>query len=137
MNITEKETATEHRNHVGALGTRPPDRNAPARTETEKILDGEVNGRRPPNEQEAAQSLAAAEDVTKRVLGDHARTYQPNTESGRYRGEIIAETEHHVVQKLSPRSTAAHPKHLLPEPVAAGQNVLVASSNNRAQFKPR
>ncbi|MBL8292767.1 MAG: hypothetical protein JNN08_13065 [Bryobacterales bacterium] len=118
------------------LGSKSPDRSAPARTETEKILDGEVNVRRPPNEQETAQSLAAAEDVTKRVLGDHARTYQPDTESGRYRGEIIAETEHHVVQQLSPRSTAAHPKHLLPEPVASGQNLLVAYSNNQAQLKP-
>ena len=107
-----------------------------AKLEAEKILDGEVNGRRPPNEQEAARSFAAAEDLTKRTLGDQARTYQPDIDSGKYRGEIIAETDHHVVQQLSARSTAAHAKHLLPEGVAPGQNLLVAYSNSQVQLKP-
>ena len=39
VNITEKETATEHRSPTAALG---------AKIEAEKILDGEVNGQRSP-----------------------------------------------------------------------------------------
>lgn len=136
VNITEKETATEHRSVVNGQGERSPDSTAPARAQSEKILDGEVDGRRPPSEHEAAQSFADAEGAAKRLLGEHARTYQPDTESGKYRGEIIAETGHHVVQRLSAKSAAAHPKHLLPGAVESGQNVLVAYSHNQAQLKP-
>ena len=107
VNVTAKSTATEHRNPTAA-----------------------------PAEQEAAKSLVAAQEIAKRTLGDHTRTYEPDTGSGKYRGEIIGETDHHIVQRLSPRSAAAHPKHLLAEPVAAGQNVLVAYSNQLAQLKP-
>ena len=47
-------------------------------------------------------SFAAAKNITAEKLGDTARTFTAQTQSGNYRGEIIGETELHVVQSLSP-----------------------------------
>ena len=55
-------------------------------------------------------SFAAAKSITAEKLGDTARTFTAQTESGNYRGEIIGETELHVVQRLSPQSAVAHMK---------------------------
>ena len=126
--ITEKETATEHREPVASKGV--------ARIEAEKILDGEVDGRRPPSEKALQESFAAAEQTVRKLMGDHARTYSADTDSGKYRGEMIGETDHHMIQKISGKSAVLHEKHLLPGPAALTQNVLVAYSNHSAQLKP-
>ena len=137
MDITEKETATEHR-EPAAVSQRlaDPDRDETAKADAEKILDGEVDGRRAPSEREFEKSLAAAEEAAKKVLGDKARVYQVDTDSGKYRGTIIAATDHHFVQQLSPQSAVAHPKNLLPDPLATGQSVTVTYSNSVANLKP-
>jgi antirestriction protein ArdC len=126
--ITEKETATERRD--------PAATRSGAKAEVEKIFDGEVDGGRPPSSQEIQHSFANAEALTQRIMGEHARTYPADTGSGRYRGEVIGETEHHIVQKLSAKSAVAHEKHLLPGLTNSAQNVLVAYSNHVAQLKP-
>jgi len=126
--ITEKETATEHREPVASRGM--------AKLEAEKILDGEVYGRRPPGDQAMKESFAAAEAVTRKIMGEQARTYPADTDSGKYRGEVIGETDHHIIQRLSAKSAVAHEKHLLPGPATPAQNVLVAYSNQVAQLKP-
>lgn len=128
VTMTEKETATERRD--------PAATRSRAKAEVEKILDGEVDGRRPPSSQEIQDSFANAEALTHRIMGEHARTYPADTGSGKYRGEVIGETEHHIVQKLSAKSAVAHEKHLLPGPANSAQNVLVAYSNQVAQLKP-
>src|SRR6201999_4450675 len=53
-------------------------------------------------------SFAAAKSITAEKLGDTARTFTAQTESGNYRGEVIGETELHIVQRLSPQSAVAH-----------------------------
>jgi hypothetical protein len=80
--------------------------------------------------------LAEAEAYAKRQLGDNARVYAADVESGRYRGELIGDTEHHLVQKIGAKSAAAHPKHLLPDSLSTGQSVGIAYSNGQAQAKP-
>lgn len=105
--VTEKETATE---------SRLPVESGPKRL--------------------AEESLAAAQDLTKRVLGEKAKHYLADTESGSYRGVIVAETAQHVVQRISPKSVAIHDKTLLPSSVTPGANVLVSYSNNVAQVRP-
>jgi hypothetical protein len=102
----------------------------------EKILDGVVDGRKAPNDREFEQSLADAERTAKQILAGKANVYQADTESGKYRGELLGETDHHVIQKLSPRSAVVHPKHLLPETVQPGQNLVVSYTNSLAQLKP-
>lgn len=84
----------------------------------------------------AEESLAAAQDLTKRVLGEKAKHYLADTESGTYRGVIVAETAQHLVQRISPKSVAIHEKTLLPSSVVPGANVLVSYSNNVAQVRP-
>ena len=99
-------------------------------------LDGEVDGRKAPSDRDFEQSLADAERKAKQLLGSKANVYQADTESGKYRGDLLGETDHHVIQKLSPRSAVAHPKHLLPGAVQPGQNLVVSYSNGLAQLKP-
>ncbi len=80
-------------------------------------------------------SFAAAKSVTAEKLGDSARTFAAETQSGNYRGEIIGETELHVVQKLSPRSAVAHMKQLLEPAPKIGESVGIGYANNEASVK--
>ena len=124
VNIVEKESATEHREPVPVAGKRGgPERDQDAKIDAEKILDGEVDGRKAPSDREFEQSLADAERKAKQLLGGKANVYQADTESGKYR-------------KLSPRSAVSHSKHLLPDTVQPGQNLVVSYSNGLAQLKP-
>ena len=59
------------------------------------------------------ESLMEAKSITARVLGDSARTLAAQTESGNYRGLIIGETEHHIIQRQTAHTSIAHPKELL------------------------
>jgi antirestriction protein ArdC len=126
--ITEKETATEQREPVASKGV--------AKIEAEKILDGEVDGRRPLSEQAIKESLAAAEETAKKLMGEKVRTQEADTDSGKYRGALIGETEHHIIQKISVKSAVLHEKHLLPGAAPSSQNLLVSYSNQSAQLKP-
>ncbi len=126
--ITEKETATEHREPVASRGV--------AKIEAEKILDGEVDGRRPPSEQALKESFAAAELAARELMGEKVKTYSADTDSGKYRGEVLGETDHHLIQKVSAKSVVAHEKHLLPGTAGVAENVLISYSNQTAQLKP-
>src|SRR5438270_13698494 len=69
---------------------------AEAREITEDILDDEVHV----TANDLKKSFAASQDVTRTHLGDKGRTFVADTESGIYRGEVIGETDHHVIQRL-------------------------------------
>ena len=86
VDLVEKETAKEHRAPTPVGPPKSPERLAAAGLEAEKILDGEVNGRRPPND---SPLLDAAKAMTASALGENARLYPAHTDSGRYTGEII------------------------------------------------
>jgi antirestriction protein ArdC len=90
--------------------------------------------------EELQRSFAAAREVAAKTLGDNAKTHTAMTESGTYRGAIIGETDHHVVQRLGPASAVAHMKQLLQSVPGNGENVLVVYSGSRAdvrQVRPR
>jgi antirestriction protein ArdC len=80
-------------------------------------------------------SFAAARSVTAEKLGDAARTFAAQTQSGNYRGEIIGETDLHVVQRLSPHSAVAHMKHLLEPTPRVGDNVGIGYANEQGSVK--
>jgi antirestriction protein ArdC len=80
-------------------------------------------------------SFSAARSITAEKLGDAARTFTAQTQSGNYRGEIIGETDLHVVQRLSPHSAVAHMKHLLQPMPRVGDNVGIGYANELGSVK--
>jgi hypothetical protein len=88
-----------------------------------------------PGSEDLRQSFRAAHELTTKALGDGAKTHTALTDSGIYRGEIIGETDLHVVQRLSSSSAVAHMKHLLGSAPAVGESVSVAYSQSRAEVR--
>jgi antirestriction protein ArdC len=80
-------------------------------------------------------SFAAAKQITADTLGESARTFPAQTQSGRYKGQIIGKTAHHIVQRLSPQTAVAHMKHLLDHLPNASDNVAIAYSSDRAHVR--
>lgn len=80
-------------------------------------------------------SFAVAKSITAEKLGDKARTFTAQTQSGNYRGEIIGETELHLVQRISPQSAVAHMKPLLESMPHVGENVGIGYVNDRGSVK--
>jgi hypothetical protein len=66
------------------------------------------------------------------ALGNDARTYPAQLESGTYRGKVIGETAGHVVQRVSSRSAVAHPKDALDRQPMVGENVFINYSTGKA-----
>jgi hypothetical protein len=71
------------------------------------------------------QSLLHAQLLTSRLMGPHAKAYPAQMESGIYRGEIIGESEFHLIQKLNERSAVLHMKHMLTWTAPRGTKALI------------
>jgi antirestriction protein ArdC len=83
-----------------------------------------------------SHSFGESKSLTANKLGEGAKVYIAQLDSGKYSGKIIGETSAHVVQQLSPTSTVAHIKKQLGENApAVGANVAVTYSNGRANVK--
>jgi Zincin-like metallopeptidase len=120
--MLEEETATIHRDRKRL-----------------EDLDPEV-GATPPvgdesGERQKTESLAEARDVAAKSLGETATLRAAETESGTYRGAIIAETELHVIQRESSQSAIAHRKELLNRQPAIGEMVRVSYSNSKGMVR--
>ncbi|MGD1095925.1 MAG: zincin-like metallopeptidase domain-containing protein [Bryobacteraceae bacterium] len=86
------------------------------------------------------QSFAEVKALSTRVLGDQTRVYNAQTDSGIYKGEIIGETQHHIVQRLSPHTTVAHVKHLMDTVPAVGDSVVLRYAGGKIDvtaFEPK
>jgi hypothetical protein len=93
----------------------------------------------PPGRQTRNTALAKSDKpfsdehaITTAALGNDARTYPVQLESGTYRGQVIGETAGHVVQRVSSRSAVAHPKDALDRQPTVGENVFINYSNGKA-----
>jgi antirestriction protein ArdC len=88
-----------------------------------------------PNRDDLQKSFAAAKTLAAQALGENAKTRTALTASGNYRGEVIGETDLHVVQRLSPQSAVAHMKHLLEPQPGVGETVVIAYSNQKGTVR--
>jgi hypothetical protein len=80
-------------------------------------------------------SLAQAKSITAKALGTSAKTLAPQTESGTYRGPIIGETEHYVIQRQSAQIGIAHPKELLDRQPTVGESVRINYSDSKGMAR--
>jgi antirestriction protein ArdC len=130
VEIENKATTEEERVMVTA-DRQSADSLAEAREITEDILDDEVHV----TANDLKKSFAASQDITRTQLGDKGRTFVADTESGIYRGEVIGETDHHVIQRLSDRSAVAHMKHLFDTIPEVGQEMAISYSHQAARVQ--
>jgi antirestriction protein ArdC len=121
VNVHHKSSGTDRRQSVSRSTDQPgnPERQNPR-----------------PSSDELARSFDAAKQVVSEQMGPDTKTMVAATESGTYRGKIIGLTDHHTIQKISPRSAVAHMTHLLDAPLATNDNVAIAYSNSKAAVKP-
>ena len=80
-------------------------------------------------------SLAETKSITTKVLGDSAKTLAAQTESGNYRGPIIGETEHHIIQRQSAGTSIAHPKDMLDRQPQIGESVRINYSDSKGAVR--
>ena len=91
-------------------------------TDVRKLLGG---GELPSGLQSALKQMAP-----------DARVEHAQTDSGTYRGRIIADTEKNLIQQITPHIAVVHRKELLDSIPAIGENVRVAYSNDNARVLP-
>jgi len=91
-------------------------------TDARKLLGG---GELPRGLQSALKQMAA-----------DARVEHAQTDSGTYRGRIIADTEKNLVQQITSHTAIIHRKELLDMIPAIGENVRVAYSYDHARVLP-
>lgn len=130
VNIEEKSTAHQER-VMAPVDRDSADSLAEPKEITENILDNEVDL----TWKDLKESFARAQDFTRETLGDKARTFIADIESGIYRGAVIGETDRHLIQQLSDRSTVAHMKHLFDSMPGIGQEVSISYSRQVAHVQ--
>jgi antirestriction protein ArdC len=78
-----------------------------------------------------AKELEAARAITTAALGESARTVDAVIDGGTYRGQIIGETERHLLQRQSAGMAVLHPKDLLDRLPQVGDIFAINYSNGR------
>ncbi len=81
------------------------------------------------------RSLADERALATAALGNNARTYLAQVESGTYRGQVLGETPGHLVQQVSSRSAIAHPKESLGRLPTPGESVVINYSSGKATVR--
>lgn len=138
VDLTEKETATEHRVVTPTGAAKDPDSRGVVAITEEQIEDNRVSSDRTPGYGTIEESFAAATEVAKTRLGEQARTIPAQLDSGTYQGEIIGQTDQHVVMRLSNSLAVAHPKNLLGANglVSEGSTLRINYTNQVASLAP-
>ena len=114
--VHSKQAATDHHVAVDARTAVPANGTSKARSEL-------------------SASFAAAKEITAQVLGESARTFTAETESGVYNGRIIGETDLHVVQRISGQTAIAHMKRVFDSVPPVGPNVGITYARGLATVR--
>ena len=80
--------------------------------------------------------LPAGLQSAMRLMAPNARIENAQTDSGAYRGGIIAETEKNLIQQIASHTAVVHRKDLLDIIPAVGETVRIAYSNDTARVLP-
>ena len=119
--ITEKNTGFQARELVQPVrGDSKADSLESGKLSEEQIEDGVVDGRAAPNgmpksPDRTAASLEAAKTLVQERLGEDARAYNAQPESGRsYEGPIIGQTEEHLIQQVTRTAAVIHEADRVP-----------------------
>jgi antirestriction protein ArdC len=110
------------------------DHRVPVSTGERSTQPGSANGmdQRSPDHDRLAASFDDARKMVSEIIGDTGRTVAALTSSGTYRGQIIGETESHLLQQISGHTVIAHMKHALSPTPQVGEKVVIAYSNSKA-----
>lgn len=84
---------------------------------------------------ELSESFQEARALAVKELGQEARTYIAQTNSGIYHGKIIGETDHHILQRLSGQTAVAHLKKLVGDTPELNSNVSIAYRAEKARIR--
>lgn len=92
-------------------------------------------------EQRKEQLSESFKDVSrqaKELLGEKAKTFPAQLAEGFYKGPIIAESDHHVLQQVSPTTTVAHMKTAFADipKVDKDQPVQIPYNDGKAKVMP-
>lgn len=93
------------------------------------------NGGKAVSSTELRESFQKARELAVKELGHEARTYVAQTQSGIYKGRIIGETEHHLLQGVSGQTAVAHLKQLMADPPNVSDNVVISYRNSQTQIR--
>lgn len=100
------------------------------RPRREEVLEiSETNQRY--RETASRDAVNSARAVATNALDRSVRIVEADTESGVYRGPVIGETDHYVLQRQSTRTAVLHPKQLLDRQPKIGENVSINYSSAR------
>ncbi|HLH01355.1 MAG TPA: zincin-like metallopeptidase domain-containing protein [Bryobacteraceae bacterium] len=83
------------------------------------------------NQPAKSNELSAARMVATGTLGEFARTVEALVDAGNYRGAILGETEHYLVQRQSAGMAVLHQKDLLDRQTQVGEVFSINYSNGR------
>jgi hypothetical protein len=103
---------------IEAAGIAAVDRQA-----SRSVAGAKGNWQRP--QVDVALELWAAEGMVAKALGASARLLTPQVDGGIYRGVILGETAHHIIQGQSGQLRIAHLKDSLDGQPRAGQYVRI------------
>jgi hypothetical protein len=84
---------------------------------------------------DVAQSLREAEAIVAKALGGSVRIQTPQVEGGVYRGVLVVETTHHLVQRQSAQLGIAHRKDSLDGQPQVGDYVRIQYTRGKGTVR--
>jgi hypothetical protein len=125
----------QHTLGAEAVNTVQPAKPLASLADRLKELNNDTRGGPPSAVKDLGESLTAGEARIKKILGEQVKTLVAQTNSGIYMGEIIGQTDLHLLQRLSAHMVIAHVKDLLDSCPNIGSEVSIVYSGHTATVR--